>query len=1299
MQRSLREAATRLQALAQQVQEFGACSLPGVSIDFGRLRPLIERAAAKGFVTKKDALFVLDGLWYGFDLGIDVTKLKGKRWFRNYTSAEEHREKVTDSIRQRVVAHKTVALCPCAFRDARLLPWASCRVFPMGSVPKPMEPDTVRVVSDHTKSGLKDATDDSALKHTLNANEEIAAFFRRGYVMRMMDVSGAFPLLPLAPFLWVYFLHYWYNVDESGNPDQMWLFAHLTGDFGASGMPGTWFIFFSKVMLGVARSVGVLTLPMPVHVDDCALIGAIAAKVDAEGRALSDWLEDLGVTMKILKERAAAAVQKALGFWWDSIQRTRTLEEMKLHAYVEQLRAFSQRTALTLREMQQVSGRMQRAMMTLPRGAQCFLAALFALMRGLSLPWQMRRTSRAVRADFKVVADLLMMNLGRGFFCFDHMERAPAVFTDASKDARFAGGGYFSLCGRFRWWTYGSSAKMQPIDFLEGDAVLLAVIDLAPLWAGKVVPLYIDNRSFQLSAVKGWSKAARLYAQLRSLFMLALKYEIVFEFHWISTHDNIFADALSRREGEKAFYSFVARDRPLPLGAMLQRHESSGHVRRFGKEYSSDYTGDGPTGYRARPSPLCPGELGLFSTQFFEAGQVVVSFAHPVWVSYSDAQASAQLYDLPEDSFILLEAGNACCEGRWTRRALAPSWYRMNHAHPSIANVKSRLSSDGTTIEWYALRDVGVDEELRYSYAGKYPREWDADGVGQGTLHFSDMHERNCVAGKRARVLTQRYSVTPERSSRIVIARGGPPKLARKGRTRPYTRGAKLHGRRFSSDEDANAVRGQSLAGLSIQYTRASLFVGLPVQSLATRVDEILDNRLAASSHASIQAALGHWRVVCSRHRWPEVIASDDPSRGGKLAAFMLYCVDETELVGSSIMNYTWALRAYMKFCRQLDPAMGIVEWDDWTQAIQVVAWVQGEPRRMVPLALIDRALRAVDGNSFEEVQAAVLMVMLLFTFARSETPCPKTLGGFDPDQHLRVCDVVPVGNPFRLRIRLKRIKQDQRQERPEARGDGDWVVIGDTPDNLLFSIRGWTQKLLRLHGARQGDAPYFVAPSDRSCPLTYQSAMRHVRALLARVSSQEEAERYGLHSFRVTGYTLAKRGASEALAVAQGGWHSDAHERYDRFSQAQVLALPAQMLAVGASEAENAAAAALPPPPAPPAAATPHVAVVAPVRPVPAAPRSATRSPAGAGSVASASRKPVITPLTPANCVGRHVLCPRDMWPSWPCTEHGGQGWEVIIDKLAQDRTKVLVRFLAPSARTRKWKPMWLLLDHLRPI
>ena len=101
-----------------------------------------------------------------------------------------------------------------------------------------------------------------------------------------------------------------------------------------------------------------------------------------------------------------------------------------------------------------------------------------------------------VCADFKVVADLLETNSGGGLFAFDHMQRAPAVYTDASKESRYAGGGYVSMCGRYRWWTYGSAAARQPIDFLEGDAVLLAAIDLGPMWAGKIVPLYIDNRSF-----------------------------------------------------------------------------------------------------------------------------------------------------------------------------------------------------------------------------------------------------------------------------------------------------------------------------------------------------------------------------------------------------------------------------------------------------------------------------------------------------------------------------------------------------------------------------------------------------------------------------------------------------------------------------------------------------------------------------------------------------------------------------------------------------------------------------------
>ena len=63
-------------------------------------------------------------------------------------------------------------------------------------------------------------------------------------------------------------------------------------------------------------------------------------------------------------------------------------------------------------------------------------------------------------------------------------------------------------------------------------------------------------------------------------------------------------------------------------------------------------------------------------------------------------------------------------------------------------------------------------------------------------------------------------------------------------------------------------------------------------------------------------------------------------------------------------------------------------------QAVDVVAWVAREPRKPVPLSVIQASLERVDLSSFVEVQAALLIVMLFFTFARSESPCPKSFSG-----------------------------------------------------------------------------------------------------------------------------------------------------------------------------------------------------------------------------------------------------------------------------------------------------------------
>ena len=51
-------------------------------------------------------------------------------------------------------------------------------------------------------------------------------------------------------------------------------------------------------------------------------------------------------------------------------------------------------------------------------------------------------------------------------------------------------------------------------------------------------------------------------------------------------------------------------------------------------------------------------------------------------------------------------------------------------------------------------------------------------------------------------------------------------------------------------------------------------------------------------------------------------------------------------------------------------------------------------------MEVIRLILEDTDDTSFVDVNFAFFIVVLLFTFSRSETPSPETVAGFDPAQH-----------------------------------------------------------------------------------------------------------------------------------------------------------------------------------------------------------------------------------------------------------------------------------------------------------
>ena len=123
-----------------------------------------------------------------------------------------------------------------------------------------------------------------------------------------------------------------------------------------------------------------------------------------------------------------------------------------------------------------------------------------------------------------------------------------------------------------------------------------------------------------------------------------------------------------------------------------------------------------------------------------------------------------------------------------------------------------------------------------------------------------------------------------------------------------------------------------------------------------------------------------------------------------------------------------------------------------------------------------------MDLNSFWEVQCAHFIVSLLFTFSRSECPCPKNFTGeesFDADFHWQVADIGV------RTVNGRASKSDGLRMRSEARGGGDWGDVGDVRDSVCSVVLGH-RRLMAFHGRKRPDAEPFYLNKDRRRPYIY---------------------------------------------------------------------------------------------------------------------------------------------------------------------------------------------------------------------
>jgi hypothetical protein len=858
------------------VESQNACAIPGCTIKYDSFMTCMWRAVSRGYVKRWDAEFVANGLRHGFDCGVDQELAKGRRVFRNYQSAVDARSSVTKAISSRLGKGKSLALGPWASVEAALKTAGifDYYLFPMGATPKKDSPDpanpVMRPTDDHTRTGLNFITCMDSLRYALKTYAEVAWLLKQNYFMYVADVEDAFLLLPLAPWLWFFMLFRCYLSDDD---EEETACVHLCGDFGTRGMPGTFYIFFVKVVVQMGRSELVLTLPMAVYVDDCGIIGDSKPQLDAESTAFMEWSDaTCGVKFKVSKRVPGSQEPHMIGFTWDSRTLTRSLGEVKLHSYLTELLACGEARVLTLQQRQQIAGKMQRGAMALPPGAQCFIAHCFSMMHGLLYGHQKRRTSRAERQDYLLFHDLLAFCKGKGYYSYGLFKTGVGGAGDASKSKQYVGGGYVCNDGFYDLFTYGASARRQPIDALEGDVVRRACAERGPLWAGCLVDWRIDNSAFQLSLAKSRSRADRLNDIIRDIMYLQLKYGFVLSTSWIASEDNILPDDLSRDpasgHGEAAF--LAAQDTLaefLAPGAVLQRHPQAGRVVTFADHaHLARELREGASDGRWAAAPLSPPpsppamEVGGAPLRLISRAEEREALER----AWAEAEAEAAEAELAQQHFA---RSVAVAEGLATpdsRRALPPTPDAPVREAPTPLRM---------------VREGGAD-------------------------------------------------VSPAGAAR----RRGPTPSS----FLPYVSS-------FEHSSSTSRVGGSLAQQLSVPYARANLFDGLPVEYME-RVDQVLDNRLAASSMAKIATA----------HK--------------RLAAWVVSMMDDTALVFSSISSYVWCIRTWHRLQHQADPVMGVMDWTSFFTGIAVYTAVPAEPREEVPLEVVRQILGRLDPTDFDDV-------------------------------------------------------------------------------------------------------------------------------------------------------------------------------------------------------------------------------------------------------------------------------------------------------------------------------------------
>lgn len=353
----------------------------------------------------------------------------------------------------------------------------------------------------------------------------------RGAQMAKIDIKSAFRLCPVHPAD-----HHLLGMKWKGQ-----FYFDRVLPFGLRSAP---FIFncLADALEWIAIQRGV----RPVHhyLDDFFLAGAPDSDQCARHlHTLTSLCATLGVPLADDKKVGPTTCLEYLGILLDSAALEARLPQDKLKDIHDALYTWSNRSSCSKRDLLSLIGTLSFAAKVVPAG-RTFLRRMIDLSTSVSSLEEVIPLSQPFRLDLEWWHKFATPWNGRSFFLLPGWVPAPDLhlFTDSSGTIGFGAycqGEWFN--GR---WT---QAQLQrSIQWKELYPIVLSAAVWGHRWSTLRIRLLCDNQAVAHCLVSGTSHCPHLMSLIRSLFLVAAKYNFHVTAQHLPGRHNIIADSLSR---------------------------------------------------------------------------------------------------------------------------------------------------------------------------------------------------------------------------------------------------------------------------------------------------------------------------------------------------------------------------------------------------------------------------------------------------------------------------------------------------------------------------------------------------------------------------------------------------------------------------------------------------------------------------------------------------------------------------------------------------------------------------------